>query len=91
MITRLLLLAIASLLLLSACGDATAKNEPKAKVLTRADCLAMKEKQDKIDCMKTVLNKRKSKLNDTRKNIEKLKEENENLLKGFEKGVLDKE
>jgi len=101
MITRMTLVVV-SLLILSACNDATAENKVKdadeTKLLTRAECLAMEIKQDKIDCMKKVLAQSRAELAATQERTAKLKaendkrrERNEALLKEFEKGVLDEE
>lgn len=87
---------------LVACGDATATNEPapepETKPVTRAECLAMKVKEDKVACFQKLAEQRKAKLDATEKRIDeirnesdKLKKENEALLKEFERGVLDEE
>jgi len=99
---RRFILATASIYLLSACSDATATNElepdPTTKPVTRAECLAMEIKEDKIACLRKLAEQRKAKLEATEKRIEnirresvKVKEENEALLKKFERGVLDEE
>jgi len=97
---RHLLLATVSLFLLPACADATATNElrlkPETKPVTRAECLAKELKAEKITCFKILAKQREAELKATHQRIEtikieneKLDQENEALLKEFEKGVLD--
>jgi len=99
---RRFILITTSLFLLSACGDATATNEqtpePETKAVTRSECLAMKVKEDKIACLKTLtaqrkieLAQKKVRLEETKQKNEQLRKENEALLKEFERGVLDEE
>jgi len=91
-----------ALLALPACDNATAtdnlKADLKTKPVTRAECLAMAIKEDKIACFQKLAKQRKAKLDATEKRINeirnesaKVKEENEALLKEFERGVLDEE
>ena len=97
-----LVLATAYLFFLFACGDATATNEPtpkpETKPVTRAECLAMEVKEDKIACFEKLTEQEKADLDATKNRIEVLKKENEKrrerneaLLKEFERGVLDEE
>ncbi len=87
---------------ISGCGNAIASDEPissqTAKPLTRAECLGMKDKADKISCFQKLAKQRKAeikgkkaRLQTTETNIEKIEKENEALLKEFERGVLDDE
>jgi len=99
---RRFILTTASLFLFSACGDATATNDPttksETKPLTRTECLAEQVNEDKIACMKKLtaqrkieLAQKKARLEETKLRNEQLRKENEALLKEFERGVLDKD
>jgi len=98
MINRITLAAV-SLFIVTACNNAVAtdtpEKQPEIKPVTRAECLAMEIKQDKITCFKKLSEQRKSELEVTQKRIkdlekenQKRRERNEALLKEFEKGVL---
>jgi len=90
------------LLVLSACGNATATDNPQVDLetqpLTRAECLAIEVKEDKIACFQKLAKQKKAELEATQQRVETLKSENEKrrerneaLLKEFERGVLDEE
>lgn len=87
---------------LTACENAVATDEATptiiAKPLTRAECLAMEVKEDKIACLKKLTTQRKIelaqkkiRLDETKRKNEQLQKENEALLKEFERGVLGEE
>lgn len=89
-----------ALLSVTACSNSTATDAPEessqAKPLTRAECLAMKVKEEKITCIKTLTAQRKATTAETEKRIAALKKgnderrrRNEALLKEFEESVLD--
>ncbi len=101
MISRITL-TVASLFIMTACNSAVAtdtpEKQPEIKPVTRADCLVMKAKEEKIACLKkltaqgkTELARKKARLKATQENIARIEKENEALMKEFEKGVLAEE
>jgi len=99
---RRFILIIISLFFMSACSDATSTNEPvsqpETKPVTRSECLAMKVKEDKIACFKKLTEQERVKQTQIQKDIDVLKAENEKrrqrneeLLREFEKDVLNED
>jgi len=98
MINRMTL-TVVCLFILTACNNAVAtdppEKQPEIKPVTRAECLAMEVKENKIACFKKLSAQRKAELEATQKRIkdlerenQKRRERNEVLLNEFEKGVL---
>ena len=96
------MLAVVSLFIMTACNNAVAidtpEKQPETKPVTRAECLAMETKEEKIACLKkltaqgkTELARKKARLETTQENIARIEKENEALLNEFEKGVLAEE
>ena len=100
--TKHMKLVVASLLILSACNEATADAKStdvtETKPLTRSECMAKEIKDDKIACLKSLtamrqknLTRQQEQLTEKKKEIQELEKENEALLREFEKDVLDED
>jgi len=86
--------------MLAACNNAIATDKPnskqeKAKPVTRAECLVLQEKAEKIICLKNVVALKKAALAERQTLLARekargkaLDDETDELLEEFEKGVL---